>query len=86
VKWFTSGLGVLVVAIGLGGVPGCGVDNEADATKASSDLKDPGAPAKTAEAIPVPKTMEDYKKNMALQNAATTGVPGAEKKAKKAAP
>lgn len=76
-KRFTCGLSVLVVALGLAIVPGCGADNESDATKPNPDLKAPGPPAKTAEDLPTPKTMEDYAKNRESANAATTAVPGA---------
>jgi len=79
VKWFTCGLSVLVVALGLAIVPGCGADNESEATKPNPDLKNPGPPAKTVEDLPAPKTMEDYQKQRQATNAATTGVPGAEK-------
>jgi hypothetical protein len=79
VKRFTCGLSVLVVALGLAIVPGCGADNESDATKPNPDLKAPGPPAKTAEDLPTPKTMEDYAKNRESANAATTAVPGAPK-------
>lgn len=83
-KRFTCGLSVLVVALGLAIVPGCGADNESDATKANPDLKNPGPPAKTVEDLPPPKTMEDYAKQRAATNAATTAVPGADKAQKKA--
>ena len=82
-KRFTCGLSVLLVGLSLAIVPGCGVDNESEANKANPELKDPGAPAKTGEALPVPKTMEDYAKNRATANAATSGVPGADKVQKK---
>ncbi len=80
-KSLTSVLSVLVVAFSLAGVPGCGPDNESDASKASGDLgKDPGAPANKskADANAAPVTdLKDYQNRQKGSGGLSTEIPGA---------
>lgn len=83
-KRFTYGLSVLVFALGLAGVPGCGVDNETDVNKPSADLKDPGpAPKPKIGATAPPTDMNEYiKKQQATSALPPADYPGADKKKK----
>jgi hypothetical protein len=74
VKSLTSVLSVLVVAFGLAGMPGCGADNESDASKASGDLaKDPGAPANKSKADTSEAPITDMKDYAARQQGQAKG-------------
>ena len=56
---------MLVVALGLAAVPGCGADNESDANKPSADLQRPrSAPTSPkADRVAPPTDLKDYIKN-----------------------
>jgi hypothetical protein len=60
VKAFTRALCLAFAMIGMLGVVGCGPDNEAEGTKASQKLGDPGAPAAgSTKVVTPPKSNQD---------------------------
>ncbi len=59
-KAFTRALCLAFAMIGMLGVVGCGPDNEAEGTKASKSLGDPGAPKEgTTKIVTPPKSSQD---------------------------
>ncbi len=59
-KAFTRALCLAFAMIGMLGVVGCGPDNEAEGTKASQKLGDPGAPKEgTTKIVTPPKSNQD---------------------------
>jgi len=85
VKFFTRGLVLLVLSLGVVVVAGCGTNNEDEGKKLAKTAGDPGPP--NPAGIPTtkqtaPATQEDRGKQLDAQKAAAAaqGYPGTKKK------
>jgi hypothetical protein len=83
VKFFTRGLVVFVLGLGMLGMVGCGADNESEGQQLAKSAGDPGKPDPKAVGKaggPMPKSPEEHYQNQMKNNSLKDmGYPGAAK-------
>jgi len=79
VKFYTRGLALSILSLGLLFMVGCGADNETEGEKLAKTAGDPGAPdprAVTKAAGPLPTSPEEHYKNQQQNNSLKGKYPG----------